>query len=451
MNREALDKIVHAVLYEGYILYPYRPSSRKNQVGRFTFGRVYPADYARAQGGREPCLMQTEFLVRNESKDAVAEISVRFLQPLAREVVRLRAPVEELVGEAEEQGEVVPRLEVGANLYQTWQEAIEREVALSPMSLNDAAERKHEFEFPASRQTEPIRREDGMTVGAVVRRNSAITGLIEMQVELIEPDAARIRVRILNQTPLPNEFLENQEAIALRTFASTHTILHAAGGECISLLDPPGEYLEAARICRQIGAWPVLVGDENAHARDTMLSSPIILYDYPKIAPESAGDLFDGTEIDEILSLRIQTMTEAEKSEMRQLDEYARRILERTENLAEADMLRMHGVMREERPPNEEFFNPSRPLEQVTVQGVRLKAGDRVRIRPKKRADVMDIALEGKVAIIESVQEDLEGVAHLALILEEDPGRDLGLLRQPGHRFFYGADEVEPIAVSDKK
>jgi hydrogenase maturation protease len=254
----------------------------------------------------------------------------------------------------------------------------------------------------------------------------------------------------LNQTSLPNELLETQEAIALRTFASTHTILHAGGGECISLLDPPGQYLEAAKACRQIGAWPVLVGDEHAHGRDTMLSSPIIHSDYPKIAPESAGDLFDGTEIDEILSLRIQTMTEAEKSEMRQLDEYARRILERTENLAEADMLRMHGVMREERPPNEEFFNPSRPLEQVTVQGVRLKAGDRVRIRPKKRADVMDIALEGKVAIIESVQEDLEGVAHLALILEEDPGRDLGLLRQPGHRFFYGADEVEPIAVSDK-
>ena len=177
-----------------------------------------------------------------------------------------------------------------------------------------------------------------------------------------------------------------------------------------------------------------------------MLSSPIILYDYPKIAPESAGDLFDGAEIDEILTLRIQAMTDAEKAEMRQVDEHARRILERTENLAPADLLRMHGVMRDvKRPTDEEFFNPKKPLEVVTVRGVELRIGDKVRIRPKKRADVMDIALEGKLAIIESVQQDLEGEAHFALILEDDPGRDLGMMRQPGHRFFYGADEVEPV------
>ncbi len=243
--------------------------------------------------------------------------------------------------------------------------------------------------------------------------------------------------------------LENQEAITLRTFASTHTILHVEGGECISLLDPDGQYLEAAKACKQVGTWPVLVGEEEKGERDAMLSSPIILYDYPKIAAESPGDLFDGAEIDEILTLRIQTMTDEEKAEMRQVDEQARRILERTENLAEADMLKLHGVMRSSRaqPVDQEFFNPNKPVDQVMVGGVALKAGDRVRIRPKKRADVMDIALDGKIAIIESVMQDVEDDVQFALVLEDDPGRDLGMLRQPGHRFFYGADEVEPLGA----
>ena len=86
MNRELVDKIVNAVLYEGYILYPYRASSKKNQRERFTFGRIYPQEYSDAQNGREPSLIQTECLVCNESHDAALEISVRFLQPLAREV-----------------------------------------------------------------------------------------------------------------------------------------------------------------------------------------------------------------------------------------------------------------------------------------------------------------------------------------------------------------------------
>ena len=119
----------------------------------------------------------------------------------------------------------------------------------------------------------------------------------------------------------------------MRTFASTHTILSAPGGEFVSLLDPAPDYEAEANKCKNIGCWPVLVGEEKKNDRDTMLSSPIILYDYPKIAAESAGDLFDGTEIDEILTLRVKTMTDAEKAEMRNVDDQARRILERTENI----------------------------------------------------------------------------------------------------------------------
>jgi len=198
-------------------------------------------------------------------------------------------------------------------------------------------------------------------------------------------------------------------------------------------------------MCKNEGTWPVLVGDEETGDRSTMLSSPIILYDYPKIAPESPGELFDGTEIDEILTLRVMTMTDAEKEEMRQTDGRARQILERTESLPEERLLKMHGVVRELRSFDDDFFRNDRRLEVVEVNGVQLRAGDRVKIRPKSRADILDIALQGKTAMIEAIEEDAEKRIHLAVVLDDDPGKDLGFMRQPGHRFFYTLDEVEPL------
>ena len=74
-----------------------------------------------------------------------------------------------------------------------------------------------------------------------------------------------------------------------------------------------------------------------------------------------------------------------------------------------------------------------------------LKKGDIVLLRPRRGADILDVVLAGKRAIVESVEEDYEGKTHVAIVLEDDPGRDLGMLRQPGHRFFFGLEEVEPI------
>jgi len=238
---------------------------------------------------------------------------------------------------------------------------------------------------------------------------------------------------------------DDSDAILLCTFASTHTILRTSGAEFISLTDPPPDYAPAATGCENIGTWPVLVGDEKAQERDTMLSSPIILPDYPQIAPESAGDLCDGLEIDEILTLRVMTMTDDEKNEMRNVDAYARRILERTESLREDDLLKMHGAMRDISFPEPDFFGEHTRLDHVSVSGVALQAGDRVRISPKNRADAMDMMLAGKIGLIEAIEQDAEENIHLAIVLEDDPGRDLGMMRQPGHRFFYALDEVEPM------
>ena len=98
---------------------------------------------------------------------------------------------------------------------------------------------------------------------------------------------------------------------------------------------------------------------------------------------------------------------------------------------------------------NEE--NDRRPLTHICIAGVEVKPGDRVRLRPRHRADIMDVALDGKTATIEAIERDLENRVHLAVVIDDDPGRDLGLLRQVGHRFFFAPMEVEPLVDSDAR
>ena len=192
------------------------------------------------------------------------------------------------------------------------------------------------------------------------------------------------------------------------------SFVHAPGGKFVSLLDPDPDCIQLSKTCRNIGTWPVLVGDKEKHEHDTMLSSPIILYDYPEIAPESAGDLFDSTEIDELLTLRVQALTDTEKIEMQRVDEQARKILERAENLRPEDFLKMHGTLRDVRKTNEEFFNPGQRRETAVVDGVTLRTGDRVRIRPKRRADVM--FLGAQIVVINKIDlADAMGVSVEAL------------------------------------
>jgi hypothetical protein len=200
-----------------------------------------------------------------------------------------------------------------------------------------------------------------------------------------------------------------------------------------------------------VGTWPVLVGEPGD--KRTMLAAPIILYDYPQIAPESPGDLFDATEIDEILTLRILTLTDDEKQAMAGLDERVRAVLQRTESLAPAQLRELHGAMRPLRPPGpdeimENAWNPweERPaVASIRVAGVELKSGDRVRLRPRRRADIFDLALDGKTARIESIEQDFEDQIHVAVVVDCDPGRDFGQQRLSGHRFFFRPEEIEPL------
>jgi hypothetical protein len=89
------------------------------------------------------------------------------------------------------------------------------------------------------------------------------------------------------------------------------------------------------------------------------------------------------------------------------------------------------------------------PLTRVSLDGIELRPGDRVRLWPRKNSDIMDMALTGKVATIETIEQDYEGQIHVAVVVDDDPGKDLGLLRQVGHRFFYSLEEIEPMCLAD--
>jgi hypothetical protein len=432
----AVEQIAAAVLYEGYLLWPYRRSARKNQK-RWTFGGVYPRRYSEAGGGDDPWLMQTQCLVVGDAP--VVAVKVRFLQVVRRQVGQKNA-----AGALD----FVDELQLGRERYLTWDEAMEREVLITGVRLPAlTVPRRATIAVSAGSEEELLFAADGEVAGALVRSWRDLQGVVEISARPLQAGLFRLTVKISNDTPWQGQ---DREESLRQTFASTHTILTVTEGEFVSLMDPPADLKTAAEACENIKTWPVLVGEEGD--RRTMLSSPIILYDYPRIAPESPGDFFDGTEIDQLLLLNILTLTDEEKEEMRATDPRAREILERSESLSTNDFMQLHGAIREFRTlPGAEEMDPvlaelERPAPStVTVDGVALRKGSRVRLQPRSGADVMDVVLAGMVALVEAIEQDYEGRIHLAVVLEDDPGRDLGLERQPGHRFFFSPDEVEPL------
>jgi hypothetical protein len=279
---DALRKIADAVLYEGYILWPYRRSALKN-ARRFTFGSLEPGDG-----------MRTEVLVEGGS----VEVTVRFLQEVRRQLY--------------ERGEPVDELTVDGELHLSWDEATEREFSVSGTGRFPLA-------VAAGRDEEALGEN-----ASVVRTWGSLEGELAVEAQPLRAGLVKLSAEIA-----PRE----------GTFLSTHTILRVRDGAFVSSLDP-----DAERLCRNEGTWPVLVGEPGE--RHTMLSSAIILEEYPRVAPESHGDFFDGAEIDQLLTLNVLGLTDEEKAEMRATDPRARQILERTEGLSHEEIMRLHGVLR---------------------------------------------------------------------------------------------------------
>jgi hydrogenase maturation protease len=349
MNRAPVDQIVHALLYEGYILYPYRPSVKNRQ--RWTFGGLYPQSYSAAQGGTDPSTMQTECLVEGRPETTLSA-TVRFLHLTRRQLGELTAPVQEWSPGFVPDFRPVDSVTVDGVPWYSWQESVERSVDAGSATLGDCHGRSTRFDFPASRVAEPLRSAAGEIAGIILREQEPLRGRIELSIEAMGDGLFKVRLRVVNETPLQDAGQRTRDEALLRSLISTHAILAVEGGTFVSLIDPPDNRRQAVAECRNQGTWPVLVGQPGQ--RDTMLSSPIILYDYPQVAPESPGDLFDATEIDEILTLRVMTLTDEEKRAAAAVDERVRLLLQRTESLARDQLLGLHGTMRGMRPVPEE-------------------------------------------------------------------------------------------------
>jgi hypothetical protein len=299
MNFTSVEKIAAAVLYEGYILYPYRATAIKNRQ-RWNFGTLYPRIYAEAQRPQEPFRLISECLLTPGDNTSL-DIKVRFLQ-------------------------LLPQPRTSSNLADPsldWDEAVERTSDHCDLSLSAL------FTAPLSLHIKPT---------------AELAASLTVHAQNLPSGACKLHLELQNISLLSSEAEARRDEALPRSLISAHLLLGLTGGEFISLLEPNDLYTADARACTNTGVFPVLAGDEPDHS--ILLLSPIIMYDYPKTSPESAGDFFDGTEMDEMLTLRVLTLTDAEKDEMRNGDARARRILERTEALTAEEMLKTHGTVR---------------------------------------------------------------------------------------------------------
>ena len=430
--------IADAVLYEGYLLYPYRSTSSKNQ-SRWQFGVLGPPGAGEAGLGEDDTLA-TQFIV-----DGGGELSVvvRFLQLQHRRAERD-------VGEG--RFERVDEFTSGSRTWVTWDEAVERELSFGPFDLA-ALETMHTLpvEVPEGTDVENV---DG---GRLIRTRAPVTGVLEVSTET-DDGLFRVSLSVRNTGPA----IGDKDSAIATSMIGTHVIAEIVGGEFVSLLEPPEAAEAAVARCHQHRCFPVLAGKPGE--RDLLLASPIILYDYPEIAEQSEGSLYDSTEIDEILTLRVMTMTDEEKAQARATDPLAAQIIDRCDSMSPESMQLLHGVLRNphadpsagllpEIPEGIDWWDPLadtavRPdVDAVLVNGVHVAAGSRVRLRPSRRADAQDIFFAGKTARVTSVHEDVDGERYVGVIVEDDP--DAEMPEDYGRYLYFGPDEIEPLGTQD--
>ena len=432
MNFAAARGVADAVMYEGYILYPYRASAAKNQ-SRWQFGVVMSPGYT-AVDPSERSFAQTECVLEHGAQPTVAAV-IRFLQ-------------------------VQRRTRAGS----CWDEAVEHEVAIRV----DATElhgdgHVTEFAVPGGEER----------AGDVVRVRRPLAGTVSLLATPLPGPwgAARLRVRVDNRST-PGAVPRTRDEALPSALVAAHMIIGVEGGAFISMTDPPEWASAGVQACENVGCWPVLAGPDGG--REVMLSTPIILYDHPELAPESPGELYDGTEIDEILSLRTLALSDAEKEEARATDPRAAALIDRVEALGADDFSRLHGTIRSPRavpgssgsggvghgpaagPGRPAGYEPAVPwwdpaadasvspdTDAITVAGRRIARGSVVTLRPGvRRSDAQDMFLDGRPARVEAVLLDVDDTAYLAVSLTDDPDQDLRVAH--GRFLYFSPDEVEP-------
>ena len=487
---EQLGAVADAVLYEGYLLYPYRRSSTKNRV-RWQFGVLFPRDWVEADGPVTPGVsgsadswyQQTECLLRVRRPDSArVRVRVRYLQMQRKQVEEAGRPVESLHGD-------------DGTVHLTFDEALPRECEIEvPLGELLRGGRTVTVGAAAGEDVEPLSGD----AGRVVRSREEIRAETAVTAERLSDGLCRIRVRTTNTAPAPPPRTPRDEALR-RALIATHTLLGGDGVEFVSLIDPPADLETPVRACRNEFTFPVL-GGEAGDTGPVLLSAPIILPDHPQVAPESPGDLHDAAEIDEILTLRTMLLTDDEKREARATDPRAAAILDRVDTMPQEVFERLHGAVRSLTPsgpaavsadrlpgavgspapsalaaasgdrlphalrPPAPFapFTPTasadRPAwwqegaddglspttDTVLVDGVPLGGGSRVRLRPRGRgADAQDMFLAGRTAEVAAVFHDVDGSVHLAVTLDDDPAAELN--NWYGRFHYFRPDELEPL------
>lgn len=422
--------VADAVLYEGYLLYPYRATSDKNR-SRWQFGVLGPPG-AEQTGIGENASLSAQLLVEPQGEPRLSG-ALRFLQ------LQHRAVQECSGGRYRD----VDELRAGAQRWLSWDEAVECEIPLDALNTVD-------FTVPAGTDVETV------TGGRLVRERRELRGRLQFRTEPDESEEGLLRLTVeVHNTAAPAT--DRAEAIA-NSLIGAHLLLEISGGRFVSLLEPPDTAAGAAARCRRHRCFPVLAGPPGDH--HLVLVSPIILYDHPEIAEQSRGDLYDSCEIDEILTLRVMTMTDQEKAQARATDPLAARIIDRCDAMSPEEMLDLHGVLRDphagapspipEVPDGTDWWDPEadnavRPeLDAVLVDGTRVARGSRVRLHPSRRADAQDLFYADRTALVTSVHADVDGGTHIGVVLDDDPAADLH--DWYGRYLYFAPDEVEPLA-----
>ncbi len=480
--------VANAVLYEGYLLYPYTASAPKNRI-RWQFGVVVPRAYLSANTG-ETAEQQTEVVLEaDDAATASLTVRLRFLQVEARRVQALRGGA----------FEPVESLKVDGTTYLTFDEAFERELNAT-FGIAPDTEQIVPIAIDGGTSEEALRDTAGTVLGRVMRERWPLTGTLALRCDAVQgADSLRmLRVRVENESGV----VAGERSGALRTaFVSTHVLLAAHGARFVSVLDPIPAAAEATKALKNRHVFPVLVGDKAADEQRAalMLSSPIILYDFPAVAPQTDSDAFDSTEIDELLTLSVLSLPDAERDEARATDPRARAIIERAESFSMQDLARVHAgslyhlksaspagnellaahdpfamtdptvavapfAANDPFPANQPFpartpigadpFGSGDPfaaidvpsIDCVFVDGVKVSKGSSVRLHPKRRADAWDMFLRDKVATVRAIHQDVEDVTYVAVTVDEDPASDLH--DWYGRSFFFYPDEVEPLEAA---
>ncbi len=383
---EGLAKLVDSLLYEGYALYPYTPGSPKNATPT-PFGIVYPPAYAEASTVtfdhlRLDCVLAAP-------PEAELRATVRFLQ---------------VAGERHE--------------------GSERTLELGPARLSDLLAGDGvpaEFSFEGA---------EGVQGRAKLRADPAP-----------DPGLARIRVCVHNTTALPDAAAAMDRGAALRwSLLSTHVVVESSAGRFVSPLEAGGPAGEAVAACESVNTFPVLAGDDDR----SVLGAAIVLPDHPKMAPESLGNLFDNTEIEEALLLHVHTLSDSEREEIGQGDPAVREMVERAAATTPQEIMGLHGRLEAPDPgPPPEPGHPNPGEEAVEAAGQTLRKGGKVLLRPGTTRDVYDRMLDGRTATIERIYVDYDDAIHVGVTV--DGSAEQELFRETGRYLFFKPGEVEAL------